>query len=312
MDMLFVIGCIFAVLGLFITFFGITIKSFTDNRRHTRILMFASSLFFGIALICAFFQNRDASKKNKLQYDTIVNDSVKIDNLTIIDSISKNKIESLSSQLSVADKTIRDTVKFCSQNGINQTKLTEKNIRDAVAQGVKTGIAEARADKDDLKRTIKDSIDKLLPDLNLITDKDPLYKENKDTSKFSVFFGVRNSGNGRAVNVRILYAPIFELKPEYRELHGKYSATEEKSLSDILMDVPGNNGAKGMPVTIPQYDQILHDWVFFRVRVFWESSFGKKFNSTQIWRYSFNSGEFVEIGHTEKKLTDVIAKIPSP
>ncbi len=297
------ISLILSVGGIIQAFYKIDKDNLTDyvskvkRHRNKTVAIFVAAIL--VAIGSDFYDYHQGTLKdaaNKESQRTIVN--------------LRDSVATLRKENADAHKQIEDTVRACSKAGIETTELAEKHITKAVAEGIKIGVAEARANKDDIKRTIRDSIDKALPDLYLVNDKDPFFKENKDTSKYSLFFGVRNTGMNRAVKVRILYTPIFVLKPEYRKDNGKYFPTLEQSISGSDMEVSGNNNGKGGSITIAQFNEVLYENIYFRVRVFWESPSGKKDSFTQIWQYHFSDGGFTEIGYMEVELKNVISKLP--
>lgn len=101
--MLFVISCVFALLGFFTSFFGITHENFIQHPKRVKRFKIATLIAFFIALVIAYFENHEVDKRNAKQYENIIR-------LTTIDSTSQAQIESLIKDSKIAQKEYVDSL----------------------------------------------------------------------------------------------------------------------------------------------------------------------------------------------------------
>ena len=149
--------------GLLLSYFGISYLK-VNEQLEQNVSDVKTAKRIKILLHCLFFLSFAASLWSDIENkheNTITAGLVKTSADTI--GVLRKQLDSTRKEVIVAKKAIIDTVKWCSQSGIDQTVLTEQRITDAVSKGFKLAINETRESKKDLSRQIRDSTAKLKP-----------------------------------------------------------------------------------------------------------------------------------------------------
>jgi len=101
--MLFLISCVLAVIGMFLSFFGITHENFTKHPKQIKVLKWIVGSTFIPVVVFAWLENSEIDKKNNIQYETIIR-------LKTIDSTSQAQIDSLRKDSKISQKEYVDSI----------------------------------------------------------------------------------------------------------------------------------------------------------------------------------------------------------
>jgi len=150
--MLFIISVVFAVLGFFMAFFGITYQTFTTHPKRVKALKWGLGICLSISMIFAYLETESDKDKNDKQ-------RLKIERMSVVDSISQLEIIRLreesrnyNMQLSAANKAHADSLRSYHRDDVQQIQSTAYNMTKIFAQESKNNAQQHQKTQSEISK----------------------------------------------------------------------------------------------------------------------------------------------------------------
>jgi hypothetical protein len=208
--MLFVISCVFSVIGFFLAFFGITYQNFTHHPKRILWLKWGMGICLGISLMFAFLENEnDENKKIELRQN--------VRNLTVSDSISRLEIRDLKEENFSLHIRHQDSLKSYHADSKNELKEMAFAMTKIFAENSRINQHEHKATQKKL-----DSVSSSKPAyIHAIAEPSNVYQVYHENDTLTAIVTVENVGNLPAYNLEGKMSLILQTKEGYYNVTGE-------------------------------------------------------------------------------------------